>query len=289
MTMTTTAAFVDSGHYSHHHHHLAPKKQTAAQLILLHPQRTTTAKTTFPFFWATQTTTRTIPVTFLQQQHWRLYATSSDDSDSDKTTKGSSSSNNNNNNPKRTWHVFWDLECPFARNNWQQLPALREAFSNQFEFVIHLTSLAFHPAAWVGQCAAFLIRRELGQEAWHAFVDACYEQQHLYKDELKDARPSELAAVFADIAAGANLFSKTTTTTNNNNNDSSFTREYFLEHVRNWNEIIKPTYQEHKYALEQGVFGTPKHVIEGTLVPDTQSSWGVHEWQDKLQSMGFLD
>uniref|UniRef100_A0A7S3P5I0 Thioredoxin-like fold domain-containing protein n=1 Tax=Amphora coffeiformis TaxID=265554 RepID=A0A7S3P5I0_9STRA len=182
-----------------------------------------------------------------------------------------------NSDKKPSWEVFWDLECPFARKNWEQLPAMQQAFDSQFDFTIHLTSLAFHPGAWVGQCAAFLIRRELDTTAWLAFIDACYKQQHLYKDDLKDPRPSEVAAVFADIAQGAGLFTET------------FTREYFLEHVADWNEIIKPTYQEHKYALERGVFGTPKHVIDGKLVPDTESSWGVKEWRDKLETMGYLE
>jgi len=56
-----------------------------------------------------------------------------------------------------------------------------------------------------------------------------------------------------------------------------------------WNEIVKPTYQEHKYALERGVFGTPKHLIDGELVADTESSWGVKEWQDKLESIGMME
>ena len=177
---------------------------------------------------------------------------------------------------KTSWEVFWDLECPFARKNWEQLPALQQAFDSQFDFTIHLTSLAFHPEGFVGQCAAFLIRRELDDTAWLTFVNACYEQQHLYKDDLKDPRPSEVVSVFADIAQGTGLFTE------------KFTREYFLEHVADWNEITKPTYQEHKYALEKGVFGTPKHVIDGKLVLDTESSWGVKEWQDKLESMGWL-
>jgi len=122
----------------------------------------------------------------------------------------------NSNPDKISWDVFWDLECPFARKNWEQLPALREAFDSRFDFTIHLTSLAFHPSGWIGQCAAFLIRRELDHTAWLAFVDAFYEHQHLYKDDLKDPRRSEVVTVFADIAQGAGLFTE------------AFTREYFV-------------------------------------------------------------
>ena len=33
------------------------------------------------------------------------------------------------------------------------------------------------------------------------------------------------------------------------------------------------------------VYGTPKHVIDGKLVPDTESAWGAGEWADKLKSL----
>ena len=33
------------------------------------------------------------------------------------------------------------------------------------------------------------------------------------------------------------------------------------------------------------VYGTPKHVIDGKLVPDTESAWGAAEWAEKLKSL----
>ena len=33
------------------------------------------------------------------------------------------------------------------------------------------------------------------------------------------------------------------------------------------------------------VYGTPKHVIDGELVPDTESAWGAADWADKLKSL----
>ena len=33
------------------------------------------------------------------------------------------------------------------------------------------------------------------------------------------------------------------------------------------------------------VYGTPKHVIDGKLVPDTESAWGAADWADKLKSL----
>ena len=47
----------------------------------------------------------------------------------------------------------------------------------------------------------------------------------------------------------------------------------------------KPAYAEHKIALGYGVYGTPKHVIDGKLVPDTESAWGAADWAGKLGSL----
>ena len=50
-------------------------------------------------------------------------------------------------------------------------------------------------------------------------------------------------------------------------------------------QAVKPAYTEHKVALGYGVYGTPKHVIDGKLVPDTESAWGAVEWAEKLKSL----
>jgi hypothetical protein len=42
---------------------------------------------------------------------------------------------------------------------------------------------------------------------------------------------------------------------------------------------------EHKEALQLEIYGAPKHVIEEKLVTDTESSWGVAEWTEKLKTL----
>ncbi len=67
--------------------------------------------------------------------------------------------------------------------------------------------------------------------------------------------------------------------------DDAFTKEAFLADLHDWESAVKPAYTEHKIALGYGVYGTPKHVIDGKLVPDTESAWGAVEWADKLKSL----
>ena len=174
---------------------------------------------------------------------------------------------------KRTWKSFVDLQCPFARNFYVEHRAdIESHFADQFDFSTHLTSLAFHPQAFVGQRAAKLIELNQGMDSKVAFIDACFANQDLYR-ATGDSRPSEVDAIFATIADKAGIFS------------ADFTKEYFLDHISDWDDIVKPTYAEHKVALEYGVFGTPKFVIDGKLVEGTESSWGHEEWETKLKEL----
>lgn len=177
-------------------------------------------------------------------------------------------------NVKRVWRVFWDLQCPYSRANWQNMPAIQEQFRPQYDFSIHLTSLAFHYQAFPGQCAATLIGSRLGEDARLEFINACYENQSLYtKEAVGDARPSEIDAIFCNIAKEAGLL------------NSALTPKDFLGNVRDWDKVVKPAWAEHKIALGYGVFGAPKHVIDERLIDGTESAWGVEEWIEKLKDL----
>jgi len=177
---------------------------------------------------------------------------------------------------KPIWKVFWDLQCPFSRKNWEKLPEIRSRFETDYDFEIHLTSLVFHPQAFRAQCAANLIGLKQGAAAKQSFVDACYADQDKFMNAaVGDARPSEVDAVFASIAEDAGVFSDAS---------SSFDKEYFLNHLHDWEEAVKPAYAEHKVALSYGVYSSPKNVIGEKLIDDTESAWGADEWAAHLKS-----
>ena len=111
---------------------------------------------------------------------------------------------------------------------------------------------------------------------------------------LGDARKSDVDAVFATIAEKAGVL------------DDVFTKEAFLADLHDWESAVQPAYTEHKVALGYGVtcrcgnqrrvdgvdavdrtqvYGTPKHVIDDKLVPDTESAWGAADWAEKLKSL----
>ena len=90
---------------------------------------------------------------------------------------------------------------------------------------------------------------------------------------IGDKRKSEIYAVFCDIAEQAGIL------------DAEFTKEQMMQGIDDWNSAIQPAYAEHKVALGHGVYGTPKHVIGGKLVPETESTWGAQDWQEVLDKL----
>ena len=165
--------------------------------------------------------------------------------------------------------ICYRLKCP--RPTGAGPPELQDAFGDDYEFSVHLTSLAFHPLAFVGQQAAYLVEREKGAAAKAAFVDQCFAQQDRYKtSHLGDYRKSDVDKIFAAIARDAGVCPSESDT------------QYFLNHLHDWEEVVKPAYAEHKIALGYGVFGTPKFVVNEQLVPDTESTWGPDEWRKVL-------
>ena len=182
--------------------------------------------------------------------------------------------------PKKTWKIFWDLQCPYSRKHWQNHKAIEARFSSNYDFEIHLTSLIFHPQAFPAQCAANLIERKKGSDAKLAFVDACFANQHRYtNDALDDPKPSEVATIFQSIAQEAGIL---------DGEDGDFTKDYFLSKVNDFAEAVKPAYSEHKVALSYGVYGTPKNVINERLIDGTESAWGPEEWGKKLEGVREL-
>ena len=171
---------------------------------------------------------------------------------------------------KKSWQVFWDLQCPYSKKNWEQLSAVKTKLGDQYEFSTHLTSLLFHPQAFTAQCAANWIDISKGADAKRSFVDACFSQQEKYMNAaVGDSRKSEIDAIFAAIALDCGVIGVEEMGS-------------FLAGINDWEQSIKPAWTEHKEALSAGVVSTPKHVIDGVLMENTESAWGPSEWIDYL-------
>jgi protein-disulfide isomerase len=175
---------------------------------------------------------------------------------------------------KKSWKIFWDLQCPYSKVMWEHFSAIKERHGAEYDFSICLTSLPFHPQAFTAQSGASLIETVKGRDAMLKYVDACFENQDSFMNAaIGDAKKSEIDSVFASIAEKAGVF------------DESFSKENFLKELHSWDKAVKPAYTEYKISLDYGVSGTPKNVINDKLVPDTESAWGPDEWAEKLKTL----
>ena len=87
---------------------------------------------------------------------------------------------------KKSWKIFWDLQCPFSKKSWEKLASIQAKFGDDYSFTIHLTSLAFHPQAFTAQCAAnWIAGKKGGEKSKRIFIDACFEQQEKYMPKKK--------------------------------------------------------------------------------------------------------
>lgn len=189
---------------------------------------------------------------------------------------------------KGTWQVFWDLQCPYSKKNWEHYPALQETFGDKYDFSIHLCSLLFHPQAFSAQCAATLIGTLKGPNAKLSFIHAAMTHQERFMNEaVGDAKKSEIAAIFATIAHEAGLLDKEGSSSNSSSDGDTplMTRQFFMANMDNWDLAVAPAWAEHKIALGYGIVGTPQTVINEKLVPDTESAWGPIVWEEKLKTL----
>ena len=121
------------------------------------------------------------------------------------------------------------------------------------------------------ESSGLLITLESQKHEDNAF--SCDQRIHVLDAVALQLSVIEVDAVFANIAEKSGVL------------DAEFTKEAFLSSLHDWESSVKPAYAEHKIALGYGVYGTPKHVIDGELVPDTESAWGAAEWAEKLKSL----
>eukprot|EP00457_Paulinella_chromatophora_P016325 gb/GEZN01017101.1/.p1 GENE.gb/GEZN01017101.1/~~gb/GEZN01017101.1/.p1 ORF type:complete len:243 (-),score=27.31 gb/GEZN01017101.1/:85-765(-) len=186
----------------------------------------------------------------------------------------------------KEWKVFLDLQCPYSKICLEQhYEELKSAFG-EYKFSIVLTSLVFHPQAFPAQKAVFAMNLLAGEEARYAYINKIYAEQ----DRISNAKTSEMTrhdidGVLADIAAEAGLVK-------GKNNESktgspTITREALIGKMNDFDNCVKPAYAEHKIALAHKVYGVPKHVIAGQLIEDSESSWGVKEFHQKMRSLGL--
>lgn len=163
-----------------------------------------------------------------------------------------------------SWQIFLDIQCPYSKRTWDNVPALRREYGNKFNITTHLYQLAFHYQSYTGHKAAASIAGSQGEKGKLEFIGCAYERQEEFMNAaMGDAKKSEIEAKFADIAAKCNKVDAT-------------------EFVDTLGDAWRPAWNEQKFSMAAGAVVAPTHNIGGVVVPDTSSSWTAEEWLSPL-------
>jgi len=147
---------------------------------------------------------------------------------------------------------------------------LREAYPD-YEISIHLTANIQHAQAWPAHYSALMVQAARGAQAYSTYIEALFANQVKFKNGDVQLSRADMDAAFADIAEECGVLG------------GDLTKDAFLAKCSDWKQgHVWQAYGEFKEALALGVFGTPKHIVDGVLLPKTESSWGVADWKSQL-------
>mmetsp|Transcript_18383 Transcript_18383/g.64571 ORF Transcript_18383/g.64571 Transcript_18383/m.64571 type:complete len:168 (+) Transcript_18383:216-719(+) len=136
---------------------------------------------------------------------------------------------------------------------------------------MHLTANILHAQAWPAHYSALLVKKQCGDAVYSKYIAALFENRAKFKNADIQLSKADMDTAFADIAEGCGLLG------------GEFSRAEFLDKCSNWKQgHVWAAYGEFKEALALGVFGIPKHIVDGVLLTCTESVWGVEEWRAKL-------
>eukprot|EP00467_Chlorarachnion_reptans_P014204 CAMPEP_0114523324 /NCGR_PEP_ID=MMETSP0109-20121206/21229_1 /TAXON_ID=29199 /ORGANISM="Chlorarachnion reptans, Strain CCCM449" /LENGTH=210 /DNA_ID=CAMNT_0001704629 /DNA_START=75 /DNA_END=707 /DNA_ORIENTATION=+ len=180
---------------------------------------------------------------------------------------------------KKEWKVFVDLQCKYSKICWRNMPEIEAEFGGEYDFSYHLTNIAYHLNAFPAHCSVKVVERNTPQLR-NKYISALYENQERYMNDSTEAfTRKQVLKIFAEIAEEVGVFSPA----NYTGLSEVPHQDSFVAECGNFKDVVWHAWAEQKYAItEFGIAGAPKHVIEGELISDTESSWTSKEWRQVL-------
>lgn len=173
-----------------------------------------------------------------------------------------------------SWTVYLDLQCKYSKKCFDNLLDIREKHDGKFDISIALTALPIHFNSMIALCGAHAVKQKAGDEGLAKYIEVCFANQEKFSnDATLDMTRAQVIDVFAELAAGAFEWDFKAAIADKMKND--------------WPGSIMPAFGNIKSASSAGVFGTPKHVIKGSLVDKTESDWTGDQWAEKLKELGL--
>jgi protein-disulfide isomerase len=164
--------------------------------------------------------------------------------------------------------AFIDVECPFSKKAWPTLMALVNGEDDRLAVTVHPIVLCDHRQSWDLTKALVAIAGRDALKAWK-FLSHLYQRQQQFANEAFDTNTRE--DLFKLIEKLTEEFASDTVTPE------------LMKGVRDdTSDISSHAKTSIRYAILQGVWSTPTFLINGTEVPQLESSSTLQDWQKFL-------
>lgn len=167
--------------------------------------------------------------------------------------------------------VFVDLECPFSKKAWPTMLTLMNEDDERLSITAHPIVLCDHRQSWDLTKALTAIAGRNPLRGWK-FISHLYQHQQTFDSEA--FRTKTRQDLFQLIERLGKEF-----------DDSLPMADLTKEIADDSGDVASRTKTSIRYAADRGVWSTPTFFINGSEVPQLESSSTINDWQNFLASL----
>lgn len=164
--------------------------------------------------------------------------------------------------------AFLDLECPFSKKAWPTVLALANEEDARIAITAHIIVLCDHRQSWDLTKAMTEVAGGDALKGWK-FISHLYQhQQDFHLSAFDDKTRHDLFHLIERLIKDF---------------DPDLPAAEIVKKIRNdGGAIARRTKIPIRYAIARGVWSTPTFIINGSLVPQLESSSTLSDWQNFL-------
>ncbi|MGF1460313.1 MAG: DsbA family protein [Leptolyngbyaceae cyanobacterium] len=168
--------------------------------------------------------------------------------------------------------AFIDLECPFSKKAWPTMLALTNQEPNdRLAITTHPMVLCDHRQSWDLTKAVTAIAGDDASTAWK-FISYLFKRQEEYHGAAFDDKTRQDLLTWIRQCLGEF--------------DATAVPDAILQEIADeGSELASRAKVSVRHSISRGVWSTPTFFINGSVVPQLESSSTLDEWQDFLQSL----
>mmetsp|Transcript_46791 Transcript_46791/g.92072 ORF Transcript_46791/g.92072 Transcript_46791/m.92072 type:complete len:199 (-) Transcript_46791:261-857(-) len=174
--------------------------------------------------------------------------------------------------PAVKFELFIDLQCPYSKVAFNNLKdSIPKHYGKKVDFSITVTALGFHYQAFEALVGGMIAQKVSGKRSTFLdYISTVFEhQESIMNAACTDKNPAQIKQAVADLACNLDGVTQEAYTAERNGEDGG------------WKYVVQAN-RMCKYAQGRGVGSTPSMIVDGFLVPNTESKWGLEEWKAKI-------